>query len=155
MTPHRALAPYDWSALLALIRAEFSGMEGRIDPPSSMHRLTAETIAEQATKAEVWVIGTPPRACVFLTPQADALYIGKLAVRADQRRLGLARALLTCAESRARALGLSVLELDTRVELVENHATFRALGFTEVGRKSHAGFTRATSITFRKPVPEA
>ncbi len=88
MTPHRALAPYDWPALLALIRAEFSGMEGRIDPPSSMHRLTAETIAEQATKAEVWVIGTPPRACVFLTPKADALYIGKLAVAADASRSG-------------------------------------------------------------------
>ena len=38
MTPYQAVAPYDWPALLALIQAAFAGMDGRIDPPSSMHR---------------------------------------------------------------------------------------------------------------------
>jgi hypothetical protein len=53
MTPHRATEPCDWAALLALIRAEFAFMEGRIDPPSSMHGLTPETIALQARTGEV------------------------------------------------------------------------------------------------------
>jgi ribosomal protein S18 acetylase RimI-like enzyme len=154
MTPQRAQDPYDWQAILSLIQTEFAGMEGRIDPPSSMHRLTAATIAAQAQAGEVWVIGTPPVACVFLTRKAEALYIGKLAVRADQRGRGLARSLITLAESRARALGLRWCELETRVELTENHATFRAMGFVETARKSHAGFARPTSITFRKSVPE-
>ena len=33
------------AALLALIQSEFAFMDGRIDPPSSMHRLTAADLA--------------------------------------------------------------------------------------------------------------
>lgn len=152
MTPHRALPPYDWAALLSLIRAEFAYMDGQIDPPSSMHRLTEADIAAKATSGEVWVIGTPPRACVFLTPQADSLYIGKLAVAANHRGQGLARSLIAQAEARARALGLPALTLETRVELVQNHAAFRAMGFSEVARSCHPGYDRPTSITFRKRI---
>lgn len=152
MTPYRARVPFDWTALLHLIRAEFAYMEPRINPPSSMHRLTEADIAAKAETGEVWVIGTPPVACVFLTYQQESLYIGKLAVAADQRGKGLARALIDVAEVRARDLGLGWLELETRVELVENHAAFARMGFHEVGRKAHAGFDRPTSITFRKAV---
>jgi predicted GNAT superfamily acetyltransferase len=98
------------------------------------------------------VIGAPPVACVFLTPRPQALYVGKLAVAATERGRGHARALVTLAEARARSLGLPMLELQTRVELTENHATFRALGFVETGRTAHAGYDRPTSITFRRPV---
>lgn len=152
MTPYRARAPFDWAALLQLIRAEFAYMEPRINPPSSMHRLTEADIAAKSETGEVWVIGAPPVACVFLTYQPESLYIGKLAVALDQRGKGLARALVAKAEDRARELGLGWLELETRVELVENHATFARMGFHEVGRKAHAGFDRPTSITFRRAV---
>lgn len=152
MTPYRARAPFDWAALLHLIRSEFAYMEPRIDPPSSMHRLTEADIAAKAETGEVWVIGSPPLACVFLTRQPDSLYVGKLAVAADQRGKGLARALIDVAEARARDLGLGWLELETRVELLENHAAFTRMGFQEVGRKAHAGFDRPTSITFRRAV---
>lgn len=150
MIPHRATVPYDWPALLALITRAFAGMEGRIDPPSSLHRLTAEGIARQAEQGEVWVIGTPPAACIFLTPRADALYLHKLAVDPAAHRQGHARRLIDLAETRARALGLPALELSTRVELVENHATFQALGFRQVGQTRHDGYDRTTSLTFRK-----
>ena len=153
MTPHWCRNPYDWRALLDLIRAAFAYMEGRIDPPSSMTALTAEKIARQAEAGEIWAIGTPPVACVFLTPKPDALYVGKLAVAASQRGMGHARALIDLAETRALALNLPALELETRVELTENHAIFRAMGFTETGRSAHAGFDRPTSITFRRGVP--
>lgn len=152
MTPHRALPPYDWAALLSLIRAEFAYMEQRIDPPSSMHCLTEADIAAKSTSGEVWVIGTPPIACVFLTPQSGSLYIGKLAVAASHRGQGLARRLIAQAEASAGSLGLPALMLETRVELIENQATFRALGFTETARKAHPGYDRPTSITFRKGI---
>lgn len=152
MTPCRAEDPFDWQAILTLIQDSFAFMEGRIDPPSSMHRLTPADIAAQARQGEVWVIGQPPVACVFLTVKPSALYIGKLAVARSHRGKGLARALIDMAESRARALGLPALELQTRVELTENHATFRALGFTETARTAHEGFDRPTSITFRRPL---
>ena len=152
MRPVRVRDPYDWAALRQLIAEAFAGMEGRIDPPSSIHRLTAEDIARQAQTGEVWVIGDPPVATVFLTPKADALYVGKLAVADAARHRGLARQLLEIAADRARMLGLSCLELQTRVELTENHTAFRAMGFTQVGATAHPGYDRATSLTFRRPV---
>lgn len=150
VTAYRAEGPFDWDALLALIQRAFAGMAGRIDPPSSLTRLTAAGIA--AHPGEVWAIGGPVEACVMLTVQGDVLYLGKLAVAPDKQRRGHARALIGVAESRARALGLTALELQTRVELVENHAAFRTLGFAEAARTRHAGFDRDTAVTFRKPV---
>lgn len=152
MIPERATSPFDWAAILRLIQSEFAYMDARIDPPSSMHHLTEADIAAKAESGEVWVLGAPPLACMFLTPQVDSLYLGKLAVRGDQRRRGHARALVECAETRARALGYGWLELETRVELVENHASFRAMGFEQIGTKAHQGYSRPTSLTFRKPV---
>lgn len=143
--PRRATDP---RAVLELLHLCFAGMEGRIDPPSSLHRLTEADVAA----AEVWVLGDPVVACVFLTPRAGALYLGKLAVHPDHQGRGLARALLDHAAARARTLGLPALELQTRVELVENHAAFRAMGFEKVGETTHDGFDHPTSLTFRKPV---
>ncbi|NEY89603.1 GNAT family N-acetyltransferase [Tabrizicola oligotrophica] len=155
MTPTRVTPPYDWGSLLALIRAEFAYMDGMIDPPSSMHRLTEAEIARQAEDGEVWAIGTPAVACMFLTVKGDWLYLGKLAVAADQRGKGLARDLVDLALSRARTLGLAGVELQTRIELTTNHATFRALGFTETGRSAHPGYDRPTTLTFRRALAAA
>lgn len=152
MTPYQATGPDDWPAILRLIRAEFAYMTPRIAPPSSVHALTEAAIAAQAASGEVWVIGAPPLACVFLTPQPGRLHVGKLAVAEEVRRQGLARRLIALAETRARALGLPALELQSRVELAENHAAFAAMGFAETGRTAHPGFTAPTSITFRKAV---
>lgn len=138
------------SEVLVLIRESFAYMEGRIDPPSSMHRLTEDTLRDQAREGEVWVIGTRPDAVVFLTPKPGRLYLSKLAVDRSQRERGLARRLVTLAETRAKALGLEVLELQTRVELVENHAAFARMGFVKTGEVAHPGYDRTTSITMQK-----
>jgi ribosomal protein S18 acetylase RimI-like enzyme len=147
----RRLAPDDPALddVLTLIRTAFAYMDGVIDPPSSMHRLTRETLA---TSGEVWATGHPPVACAVFTPKPHALYVGKLATAPAARGQGHARALLDAAESRARALGLPALELQTRVELTANHATFRALGFSETARTAHPGYDRPTSIMMRRPV---
>ena len=153
LTPAR-LGPGDAALkdVLTLIRTAFADMDGRIDPPSSMHRLNLESVAEQAGHGEVWVIGDPVQACVFLTPKADSLYLGKLAVAPDARRQGLARHLIALAKSRAAELRLPCVELQTRIELVENHATFEAMGFRETGRTAHPGYSHHTSITYRLTV---
>jgi GNAT superfamily N-acetyltransferase len=153
MIPRRVTDPALWPAVLALLRAEFAYMAGRIDPPSSLDRLTPESLTDQARQGEIWIIGAPV-ACVFLTPKLQVMYIGKLAVAADQRGKGLARRLIDVAEDRARALGLPALELQTRVELVENQAAFQAMGFVEVGRTAHPGYDRPTSITYRRAVAD-
>ncbi|MDZ4136316.1 MAG: GNAT family N-acetyltransferase [Paracoccaceae bacterium] len=150
MTPQRLSEPCDWAAVLTLIRRAFAGMEGRIDPPSSLNHLTAQDLAHGP--GEVWAIGDPVQACVVLTPLPHALHVGKLAVAPDAQGRGHARALIATATERARALGLPALELQVRVELVENHAVFAALGFRQVGESRHPGYDRATSVIFSKPV---
>ena len=151
MTPRLAEDPALWPPILALLRQAFAYMDGRIDPPSSLRDLTPEALTRQARVGELWIIGAPV-ACVFLTPKPGALYVGKLAVAESHRGQGLARRLIDRAETRAREMGLPELELQTRVELVENQATFVAMGFREVGRTAHEGFARPTSITYRRAV---
>ncbi len=151
MTPRLAEDPALWPPILALLRQAFAYMDGRIDPPSSLRDLTPEALTRQARVGELWIIGAPV-ACVFLTPKPGALYVGKLAVAESHRGQGLARRLIDRAETRAREMGLPALELQTRVELVENQATFVAMGFREVGRTAHEGFARPTSITYRRAV---
>lgn len=148
----RARPDEDWPAIRALVAEAFAFMEGRIDPPSSIRRWTAQTFAAEAAAgagflavAEGALVG-----CVFARPKGDALYIAKLAVRPSWRGGGVARALIDAAEAEAARRGLAALALQTRIELVENHATFVRLGFTEVERTAHAGYERPTSVRFRR-----
>lgn len=135
---------------LGLIREAFAYMDGIIDPPSSVHRLTLAAL--QAPGTEVWAIGRPIDACMVLTPKPTVLYVGKLAVAEQARRRRLGTILLNAAEERARELGLGYLELQTRVELTGNQAAFVAMGFAEVARTAHDGYARVTSITYRRAV---
>lgn len=151
MQPCLATDPDLWPPILDLLQGAFAYMDGRIDPPSSLAMLDAAALTRQAQTGEIWIIGAPV-ACLFLTPRPRALYLGKLAVDHRHRGKGLARRLIDLAEERARALGLPALELQTRVELVENQAAFQAMGFVETGRTAHPGFDRPTSITYRRPV---
>jgi GNAT superfamily N-acetyltransferase len=144
----------DHAALLALLREAFAYMAGRIDPPSSLARMTGEDIARKAATEDLFLArdGARPVACLFGRAAGGVYAIGKMAVAGDRRGTGLARALVAAAENRARVLGLPALELQSRVELTENHAIFAALGFTETGQTAHPGHRRPTSVTFRRPV---
>ncbi len=152
LTAPRAMGPgEDFGPVLALIRDAFAYMDGIIDPPSSMHRLTVGDLARAAAEGEVWVItdDTVPVATMTLTFSPHRVYLGKLAVADHLRGRGLARGLVRVARQRALDKGLPVVELQTRVELTGNHRAFQAMGFAEAGRSAHEGFDRPTSILFR------
>ncbi len=151
--PVQRLGPDDDLApVLALLRSAFAYMEGRIDPPSSMHRLTREDMDQSCRTGEVWSLGAPPVACMVLTPRPACLYLGKLAVDQQLRGKGLAARMIGIARERALALGYDRLQLQTRVELVENHAIFARLGFVKTGETAHEGYDRPTSITMEAEV---
>ncbi|HTV70043.1 MAG TPA: GNAT family N-acetyltransferase [Rhizobiaceae bacterium] len=141
-----------WEGLLDLIRASFAYMDGVIDPPSSAHRLTIDSLAKK-TVSEIGFIawrGDQLAGCVFLAEKADRFYLGKLAIAPELQRAGIGRVLLVAAEAHAKDHGKPVIELQTRVELTGNHAAFARLGFQETGRTAHPGFDRSTSVTMRK-----
>lgn len=140
------------AALLSLIQTSFAFMDGVVNPPSSMHTLTQDSMRTLAVTSEVWSFGPPLCACVVLTLKPDALYIGKLSVAEHARNQGFARKLVEHAASRARHHKRQWLELDARIELTQNHAAFAAMGFRETGRTAHVGFTSPTSLTFRRSV---
>jgi GNAT superfamily N-acetyltransferase len=127
-------------------------MDGVIDPPSSMHRLTLEKLKTTANNAEVWSLGPPLSACVVLSLTPNALYVGKLGVMTQARGQGLARRLIEHAAMRAKYHDRHWLELQVRMELTENHAAFTAMGFHETGRTTHAGYNTPTSITYRRVI---
>ena len=138
--------------VLDLLKRSLAYLEDRIDPPSSMHRLTVDAIADQCRDGEVWTLDDPIAACIFLSPNADALYVGQLAVADPQRARGFAPKLIRHAEIRALDLNLPALELETRIELTENHVAFGRMGFTKTAEGAHDGYDRPTFIIMRKPL---
>jgi N-acetylglutamate synthase-like GNAT family acetyltransferase len=141
-----------WPELLALIVSSFAYMKSLIDPPSSALELTAASLARKV-KAEIAYVafeGHRLIGCIFLRPETDCLYIGKLAIAPDAQGRGIGRQLLTVAEEAARSLALPALRLETRIELVENHAVFARWGFSKTAENAHPGFRRTTSIEMRK-----
>ena len=130
----------------------FAYMEERIDPPSSLMRMSPATLREKSREETLVIVrdGDELIACGFLKETPDTIYLGQLAVRHDRRGLGLLRNIVTVAERLARSKNKDVLELQARVELTENHATFTALGFVQTGTTAHEGYDRPTSITMRK-----
>lgn len=144
----------DFAALLALIRHAFAYMDGVIDPPSSAHRLTVDSLRQKAADEiglAAFENGTLV-GCAFLRAELGGFYLGKLAVDPAWQGHGIGSHLLAEAEAIARAEGAAHLRLETRAELTGNHARFAAWGFTRSGESRHAGFTRTTTIEMTKPL---
>ena len=62
----------------------------------------------------------------------------------------MARALVQACEGIAVDLGLGWLELQVRVELVENQSAFGKMGFVKTAKNSQIGDDHATEITMQK-----
>ncbi|MBB4404425.1 MULTISPECIES: GNAT family N-acetyltransferase [Agrobacterium tumefaciens complex] len=142
-----------WQELLALIMSSFAYMNGVIDPPSSAHRLTLDNLSEKA-RAEIAFVAVDEGellGCLFCRPEPPAcLYVGKLCVSPQAQGKGIGKMLLQRSEALARELALPALRLETRIELIGNHARFAAWGFVKTAENAHAGYDRTTSIEMTK-----
>ena len=146
-------AATDWAEVLDLLHRAFAVMEGRIDPPSSLHDMGEMDLAANAASGACLLATDEDDAavgCVFLLDHEDGLYVSKLAVDPDRQGEGIGRALMEMAEDIARAQEHDALVLETRIELVENHRTFARLGFEITGETAHPGYDHPTSITMLK-----
>lgn len=138
--------------LLALIMSSFAYMEGVIDPPSSAHRLTPDSLRQKIKEEIAFVAfdGTEMLGCIFCRLEAASLYVGKLAVSPGAQGRGIGRAMLKMAEETAHELGLPSLCLETRIELIGNHRQFTSWVFVKTAENAHAEFDRTTSIEMMK-----
>lgn len=144
----------DWERVLQLILDAFAYMGPRINPPSSALRLTPQSVQAHAESGTLLLAyrASDLVGCLFLHQKNEALYIGKFAVSPTLQHAGIGRKLLEAARSEARSRGIGTLELETRIELTENHAAFARMGFLKTAETSHKGFDRPTSIVMRAPV---
>ena len=141
----------EWEFVHGLLRRSFAEMEGRIDPPSSLERMTPQDLAALAARGRALVaVSEGPVGCAFLEDDGTRIQCGKLAVDPAFRRRGILRHMLGEADAYARDRGRIGLELRTRIELVENHAVFEHLGFARAATRSHPGYDRPTSIVYRR-----
>lgn len=138
--------------VLGLLHRAFAYMDDRIDPPSSLHRLTVDRIGQDAAAGGLIgaFAGEALVGCAFVKPDENTLYVGKLAIEPTSQGQGIGKLLLAEAERRAVERGLPALTLQTRVELTENHRAFSRVGFVKTGETAHAGYERPTSITMTK-----
>jgi ribosomal protein S18 acetylase RimI-like enzyme len=118
-----------------------------IDPPSGVLKETVADFRERL-KSEIALVAEADGALVgsvFCARKDASLYIGRLAVRDDFRRLGVASALLEAAKEEARLRATPKLTLATRIALTSNIALFKKHGFVVVAEQSHAGYSHPTS----------
>lgn len=143
-----------WAELWELLLAAFDDQRARIDPPSSLYRLDAELLARKAQDETLFLAVESGQliGCAFAKVKVDCVYVGKVAVKPGRQGQGIGRRLMQAVEHFARQTGRPVLELETRIELVENHQTFAALGFVRTAEHAHEGYARPTYITMHKPL---
>ena len=118
-----------WDEVLTLLHEAFAYQAPLIDPPSSLHTLDARSLAEKAAQEQLIIALSPAEiiGCVFAKLLPDRVYVGKMAVSPDAQGQGLGRQLLFAVEDFSREQNRQLLELQTRVELVDNHKTSRIL----------------------------
>jgi|TARA_B110000091_G_scaffold102509_1_gene111506 hypothetical protein len=78
-SPIRILTQSDPALLqvLKLIQESFAFMTGRIDPLSSMHRLTLQDLTEKAQTDWILGMGDPVKACVVASPRHQRSILAK------------------------------------------------------------------------------
>ena len=146
----------DFASLLALLHRSFAFMEGRIDPPSSLHKLDADGLRRKAIDETLITAMEDDQlvGCLFVQKKADVLYLGKLAVDEPARGQGVAKQLIDVANFIGKQWSCAALELETRVELTENQSFFTHLGFSKVGEGAHDGYTQATSYRYQRAISD-
>jgi ribosomal protein S18 acetylase RimI-like enzyme len=123
-----------------------------IDPPSGVLKETLADFRDRLQRETVLVaeVLDPPNhgvlvGSMFCIGQNGSLYVGRLAVRPDFRRRGVASALLDAAKAEALRRGIRRLTLSARIALADNVALFRRHGFQIIATTCHPGFSHPTS----------
>lgn len=149
----RRAAPEEARLVLDLIQTAFAEYRGKLKPDSSAYGETPEGIAGQLVGRQGAVIaerGGVAVGCVLYRDEGEDVYFGRLAVLPEHRRSGVAEALVAAVETEARARGAAGVLLGVRIALTGNQRLFTRLGYVEISREAHPGFSEPTSINMRK-----
>jgi len=148
----RRAQPSDAETIAALVRLAFSTQSRRTVPPPGALNETAATISDHLGRGGGAVVQEDGRliGAVLWNEEHGGLYVGRLSVHPDHRRLGLASALMAEAEREARRLGLPRMCLGVRLALDDNRRFFASCGFVETTLHRHEGFSEPTWVMMER-----
>lgn len=145
----------DAAILAALINEAFAEYRPWLVPPSGALAETEQTIAaELASQYGAFLAESAGAAvgCVLFRPEDPDLYFGRLSVPVAHRGKGIAHLLVEAVEAEARLQGRPGVVLGVRIALPANQRLFARLGYEEIARHAHPGFSEPTWIEMRKAI---
>jgi GrpB-like predicted nucleotidyltransferase (UPF0157 family) len=98
--------------------------------------------------------GATAAGCVFFRTGDSDTYLHRLAVAPAFRQSGIGRALVTFVEMQARLARSGRVRLGVRLQLPQNQAFYRNLGYAVTSHHSHPGYTYPTYVSMTKDVSE-
>lgn len=150
--------PAQCSEAYTVAQAAFAKYRGQLQPESSAERETFDGFtAKRETHTLLIAQLDPPGegkivGCVFYIPLETNIYFHRLAVLPEYQNKGIARKLITAVESAAKHNGYSQVTLGVRIALEDNWRYFQSLGYREISRGTHDGFSEPTYLTMAKNV---
>lgn len=129
----------DAVAVCRMMHIAFAEYEGRLGLSSSALLETPEDVASkiaQGCGALASIEGEPVGSGRFLARE-DHVYIGRLAVLPQHRRLGIATRMMEVLEDEARDRGFSEARLEVRMGLPENVSLYGRRGYALVAVTPH------------------
>ena len=149
----RDASAVDAPTLALAIRAAFEEYRGLLTPPSAALNETPESVRRELASeygAVLAEVHDEVAGCALFRPEGADLYFGRLSVIPKYRGAGLAGVLVRHVEAEAAVRGCPGVVLGVRIALPENQRLFQHLGYVEVARHAHPGFSEPTWIEMRK-----
>ncbi len=139
-----------------IIHAAYAEFKDKLDPPSGAHAETEAKICAllESERCALAGWGEEAAGCVFFHQEDSGVYMHRLAVVPEHRRLGVGHALVTYVETQARAANSSHVRLGVRLQLPANQVFYRNLGYTVTSHHSHRGYSYPTYVSMTKEISE-
>ena len=136
----------DAHTLLAILHAAFDEYRERLDPPSGVHAETIESVQSKlkTASAVIALVENEVAGCVFYEKENEHVYLGRLSVLPQFRKLGIGRALIDYVEAQAANLKVFRVQLGVRIALPHLKTYYEQLGYRIVSNETHPGYTQPT-----------
>ena len=138
--------------VLRLAVAAFEEFRHTLAPPPGILAETIEDVAayfEQGGAVIAWDGETAVGSARF-HPEADHLYIGRVAVPPEFRRRGIASEIMRFLEAQAVSLSLPETRVEVRMALPSNIALYESLGYLPISYQPHPRVPTAMTVKLAK-----